>query len=336
VIKHKSILPLSLFTLLAASSCYVVKGLTFNIAAPLGAPSLSLLPYADDLKHVDILNQTPTIKSAFLSDYYDVLIFDTYTGVKLIQKQGAKFKLARVLTLGNLFIASTGNDDDGTIDDSDYIASFGEGMMPDLIFKTIHPELTIDNYSNSAALAGSLLCSGNIEGKSIDYIVISEPFIYNVQINKDCKTYGKVNVVEDLKESFIKFSEEKGLKLRGFPQAGLFISEKLENDKDKTSLVTNFFKTIDSEMRSLERSGAKASLEELSKYGSIEEQKARFGLDYKTLEALSIKDKEVINKLAYNSFQVDLDAFGDYYSNILNIPKIEESTYSKYYNFVEK
>ncbi|HBD05941.1 MAG TPA: hypothetical protein DCY93_00830 [Firmicutes bacterium] len=336
MIKRKSILPLSLFTLLAASSCYVVKGLTFNIAAPLGAPSLALLPYGDDLKHVDIVNQTSTIKSAFLSDYYDVLIFDTFTGVRLIQMQGAKFKLARVLTLGNLFIASTGNDEDETIDDSDFIAGFGEGMMPDLIFKNIHPKLSVDTYLGSAALASSLLCSGSSEGKSIDYVVLSEPFIYNVQYNKDCKTYGSVKVVEDLKESFITYSEDKGLKLRGFPQAGLFISEKLENDKDKASLIKNFFKTIDSEMRSLERSGAKASLEELLNYGSIEEQKARFGLDYKTLEALSIKDKEVINKLAYNSFPVDLDAFGDYYSHILNITKIEESTYSKYYNSVEE
>lgn len=336
MLKHKSLLPLSMFTLLTASSCYVVKGLTFNIAAPLGAPSLALLPYADDLKHVDIVNQTSTIKSAFLSDNYDVLIFDTYSGVNLIQMQGANFKLARVLTLGNLFIASTGNDEDETIDDSDYIASFGEGMMPDLIFKTIHPELTIDNYSNSAALASSLLCSGNFEGKSIDYFVLSEPFIYNVQYNKDCKTFGNIKIVEDLKESFKIYSEEKGLKLRGFPQAGLFISKRLENDKDKASLVKNFFKTIDSEMKSLERSGAKASLTELNDYGSIEEQKARFGLDYKTLEALSIKDKEVINKLAYNSFPIDLDAFGSYYTKILQIPKIEASTYSKYYNFVEE
>lgn len=332
--KLSALIPLVAFTSITTSSCFfVVKALEFNVIAPKGAPSLALLAYADDYNHVTIENNTANVKAAFFLDEYDIIIFDTFTGLKLIQDKGAEFKLARVITNGNLFLVSTGHDENDIIEPSDNILGFGEGLFPDRVFKATHPNLKISNYYNSAANAAVGLCNGEYEGRAIDYLVMSEPFIYNTLNNKSCSTYGKSKVVENIKETFIKFSADRGVEFNGFPQAGVFISNRLDEttDKDKKKKVDNFFKTIDTELDSLERSGARDSLKTLMDYGSLYEQENIFGLNYKTLEALQIDGKDVINKLSYYSFEYDIVSFAKMFMSTLNLDLIEKDSLSKYF-----
>lgn len=327
----KSTTILGLVSLL--SGCYVVKALDYNVIAPMGATSMIFITYASDREHVTITNQTPNVRAAFYSDNYDAIVFDTFTGLSLIQKDSLKFKLARVLTIGNLFLVATGNDKNDRLDQTDNIAAFGQGLMPDKIFKSTHPYINPSVYYSSAALAASGLCTGEYQGESLDYVVLSEPFIYNTLKDSSCATFNKAKVIEDVRESFREFSNASGEELRGFPQAGLFISERLEK---KEARVKNLLKTIDSDVADLERSGASGTVDVLMKYGAAENQVSRFGLDYSTLSALQKDGRNSINKLAYNSFPLDLDDFADRFSDTLGIVKPLESSYSKYYLAVEE
>lgn len=320
------------------TGCYTVKSLDFKVVAPLGATAVALATYAGDLAHVTTASDTAVVRSAFFGNQYDVIIFDTFTGLNLIQNQKAPFKLARVLTLGNLYLVSSGQDPDGQLGSDDFLVSFSQGLMPDKIFKMLHPEYQPDYYFASAALARSGLCAGQANGKTIDYAVLSEPFVYSVQQDKNCPNGAAVTVVEDLKETFKQQSGELfGESLRGFPQAGLFISERLENSGSQRQKLKNFLRTIDADLRDLERAGAQNVAELLLRYGDLASQTARFGLTYQTLSALQYdaENRQVLNKLAYNSFPVDLDKFADDYQAALSLVDINPTSYSSYYHFVE-
>ena len=43
-------------------------------------------------------------------------------------------------TFGNLYIVATGNDEDNTLSNDDYIVSYGENLVPDLAFKAVYGE----------------------------------------------------------------------------------------------------------------------------------------------------------------------------------------------------
>lgn len=327
----KSTALLGLVSLL--SGCYVVKALDYNVIAPIGATSLAYVTYASDRTRVEITNQTANVRAAFYSDTYDAIIFDTFTGLSLIQNSDLKFKLARVITIGNLFVVATGKDKNDTIDRSDNIAAFGQGLMPDKIFLNTHTNIVPKVYYNSAALAASGLCTGEYQGESLDYVVLAEPFIYNTLNDKSCATYGKAKVVEDVRETFREYSKASGEELRGFPQAGLFISERLENQETK---VKNLLKTIDADITDLERNGGGVVTDTMMRYGAAESQLSRFGLDYSTLSALQKDGRTSINKLAYNSFPLDLDDFALRFSDSLGIVTPKASSYSKFYLSVEE
>lgn len=54
-------------------------------------------------------------------------------------------------------------------------------------------------------------------------------------------------------------------------------------------------------------------------------------LNYKTLEALQIDGKEVINKLSYYSFEYDIVSFAKMFMSTLNLDLIDKDSLSKYF-----
>lgn len=315
---------LSLLLVLILSSCKNNNDL--NIICPMGAPAITLVDYAKS-GNVEITNTASNVKSAFATANYDIIIFDAINGLKLIKTQNAKYRLARILTNGNLFLVATGNDVDDKLTSDDYIVSFGENLIPDLIFKSVYKDkdIKISHYYPSAATAQSGLCSGYHEGNEIDYVILSEPFIHNAISNTSCKNKN-IKIIANIAQEFSSKNEEKNY--RGFPQAGLFILNKLEDDPSKKDTINSFLKTIDSRMLDLANNSASDTIAFLNKKYSLDQTKQLFGFSGSTLEELQ-KNKE--NKLSYNYQNFDIIQFSKDYKNDLKLIDIEEKYLSSYY-----
>ncbi len=107
---------------------------SFSVTSPAGAPAAAFARYASN-DNVTIASDTSLVRAAFTAAESDFIVFDSSNGLKLA---GDNYKLVRMVTFGNLYVVSTGNDDDGVMDNDDYIVSYGEGLIPDLAFKAVY------------------------------------------------------------------------------------------------------------------------------------------------------------------------------------------------------
>lgn len=193
-----------------------------GIIAPTGAPSLAFINYIDDSSFET--NSAPTNILSMMSKKSDkrIVVIDVTSGIKAIN-QGAPYKLAAILTFGNFYIASTGNDDNGIMDESDTIVLFGQNMIPDTIFHYIFNDLYDSSieYVSAVQDAGKCLAAGkNLEtGSEVDYVFMAEPVLSTVLNNESAPTYKKAGVYMNIQDEYKKKS---GLNLI---QAGLFVKD---------------------------------------------------------------------------------------------------------------
>ena len=197
------------------------KGL--RIIVPTGAPAVAMAGFAsyDGFE----TNTDPTkILTMMVDGQADVAVLPTNVGVQAINKQGIPFKMLCTITFGNFYIAATGHDDDGVMDEDDYIVSFQKGAVPDKVFHYIHGT-TFDSavhYVPSAQKAAQCLASGKNDtddNKEVDYVLIAEPALTTVQ-----KAKSNVTLYEDLQS---KYKEKSGGLI--LPQASVFVASSLEN-----------------------------------------------------------------------------------------------------------
>ena len=149
-----------------------------KIIAPSGAPALALYDKLDN-KNVTI-DKDPNNVAAFLSNdsKMDIVIAPTNLVVSKVIKDGAPFKLAGVITFGNFFIASTGNDDNDTLDKDDHIVVFQRNGLPGKIFDyTYGTDFEHIHSANAASDAVSSLVTGkdNLTKEDVDYVLLAQP-----------------------------------------------------------------------------------------------------------------------------------------------------------------
>ncbi len=106
----------------------------YSITCPAGAPAAAFARYASN-DSLTIASDTSLVRAAFTTAESDFIVFDSSNGLKLA---GDNYKLVRMVTFGNLYVVSTGNDEDGVLDDDDYVLSYGENLIPDLAFKAVY------------------------------------------------------------------------------------------------------------------------------------------------------------------------------------------------------
>lgn len=112
--------------------------LAFKVTSPQGAPASAVAKYASST-NLEI-TQPAQVQAAFTKGESDFIIFDSVNGLKLSAKNGNNYKLVRMVTYGNLYVVSTGNDEDNKFSSDDYIVSYGQGLVPDLAFKAVYGE----------------------------------------------------------------------------------------------------------------------------------------------------------------------------------------------------
>ena len=220
-----------------------------------------------------LLAGAPQVRAAFSSAENDFIIFDSVNGIKWA---GENYKLVRMVTFGNLYVVSTGNDENGVLEDSDTIYSYGEGLVPDLAFKKVYPEITPDFYGADVSTTAPVMTSGKFEGQDIDYVVSSYPPIFAaMNQNKSLSVYA--NVAE-------KFGEE--FHTDGFPQAGLFIKSSLEADGSKKDAIEKFLAQFDFDVQDLAENQADQAVSFLTEYGDAAKQAERFGFNANVLKGV--------------------------------------------------
>jgi len=121
------------------SSAKAPESLSFSVASPSGAPAAAFSRYASDTTHF-VTGAPANVMAEFAKATSDFIVFDSVNGLKLSAKNGSKYQLVRMVTFGNLYLVSTGKDVDGKLSPSDKVVSYGENLVPDLVFKAVYGE----------------------------------------------------------------------------------------------------------------------------------------------------------------------------------------------------
>lgn len=177
-----------------------------KILCPSGAPSLAFYTEASNgnFSTGDAASILPELKG---NSDTDIIVIDTVNGIKALNS-GSNYKLAATITFGNFYIVSTGNDDNGVMDDGDYIVVFSQGATPDLIFHYLYEEELDSNLHYVQAVADASVCA--IKGINIsddNHSVDEEPYVDYVMIAQPALTAAmsqneNISVYADIQELY--------------------------------------------------------------------------------------------------------------------------------------
>ena len=188
--------------------------ISYSVLAPKGAPALGVVramtnDRGDQYTLVDGADVLTT-ELAKEDSEYDIIVAPINVGAKLISAGKSPYKLAAILTWGNLYVVGT-ND----AVDTDAIAAFGEAAVPGKVFGNIVSKLEMSNeitYFPSVTEAQASLLSGKSK-----LALIAEPAV-TATIAK-AKTNGmELSVKMDVQA---KWEEIYGS--YGYPQAAVFV-----------------------------------------------------------------------------------------------------------------
>lgn len=248
--------------------------LPFKILTPNGAPAVAFYNYATDVNFET--NGTPTniVSQMIENSEYDLIVIDTTSGISAI-KNGAPYKLASTITLGNFFIAATGNDVNEEMNDGDTIVLFGTaGAVPSKIFHYLYGnefDSGIEYVTNVANAASALVTGSNIAtGSNVDYVFIAQPVLHKaLQNNTDASIY------VDVQEAYATKSD--GLPLM---QASIFIK-----NSAKKSNVNSLLSTLKNDIEDGINNPNKIK-DGIDLLSDSELAISRFGVDSTTIQAV--------------------------------------------------
>ena len=237
----KKVFLLSLIPLVLCGCGRKDKYKDLRFVVPTGAPAIAMSAFAE-IKGFETVTDPSTIVPMMAAEQVDVAVLPTNVGVTAINVKKVPYKMLCTITFGNLYVASTGKDEDGVMGADDYIVSFQENAVPDKIFKYVYgTELNSAlHYVSSAADAAKCLKTGkNLadDSKDVDYVFLAEP-----ALTKVLETTPTASVYSNLQELYKTKSD--GLMLT---QASVFVKNTLEDSVVKDAI----YKTIESSVNQL-------------------------------------------------------------------------------------
>lgn len=197
----------------------VVDPSTLTIVTPKGAP---VLAFYDQIGNENYTRVTADAISALWTGDQspDVIVVDLTSGVKAIEN-GAAYKLASIITFGNFYLASTGNDENETMDVDDKIVLFGnENMLPSRLWHYLYGTDYDGSllYEADAGAAAAALASGKYsDGTDVDYVFLAQPALFaSLKKNENAKIYA------DIQE---EYKNKSGLDMI---QAAVFVKDSVD------------------------------------------------------------------------------------------------------------
>lgn len=195
-----------LLLLFVLVSCNNVKK-EIKVITPQGAPLLSQIKMIDDNKEIDgyklnvnVVNGQDPIKSAFSTNSHDIIVSPINLGITLTKKQEKfDYKLLSVVTMGNIYLASTTKIETFTELKDKKIVSFAENSINDLVLKEIlnHYKLSLDiSYLGNTNLTANQLVSNKEENM---VYVVAEPSLSAAKLKLD-KTVYNLDITHEFKQ----------------------------------------------------------------------------------------------------------------------------------------
>lgn len=307
------IMILSLLGIVALASCGTKKDHSqdgedpIKILTPTGAPTAAFYDFPNNENYIYETNSTPSNVGAQLQhNQYDAVVFDFYNGLKSIKNNNTQYRLARVITGGNLYLVGINHTEEPTSDDPGYIVSFGQNLLPDLVYKNIYGEeiASVTNYVAGVSDCAGILQSGLHNGNQVDYVLVAQPVLFaSLQaVSNNPDATHTLTVVASLRD---KWEEKTGQK--AIPQAGLFID--INKYNANKSAFDAFLAEVDDSVDTCieDPTTMKNGLDD---YGDADAQKAFFGF---TSQIAYNVQKDGANGFAFVSSEdadtIDINAF---------------------------
>ena len=210
---------MALALVLALGTGLAEEGSGLKITSPSGAPGLALATLAAEDPELCTIIAADNITAAFADETADLIVAPLNAGAKLFRAGKSQYKLAAVLTWGNLYFAS--QKEGFQLEDMNgaEVTLFGEGTQNAALAlyvleqKGIVPSQV--SYLGSAANTQTLLLS---DENAI--VMTAEPALTAASIKNEKVTGIALN---DLYEEVTGF--------KGFPQAGLFVKAETAEGK---------------------------------------------------------------------------------------------------------
>ena len=289
------------------SGCTLAKS-NLSIIVPTGAPSVAFLSELNN-ENFDT-NTTPNnIVAEMLKGTYDIAVVDLIGGLTAIQMKNAPYKVAGVITFGNFYIYSTGNDSNNIMEDSDNIVGFGQGNTPDILFKHLYSNINIDTYVPGVSDVAPIAVAGSYLDEKVDYCVIAEPVLYNVLHNQKAPTYGFGYKYSDFQSKWKELHNDESSIL------GAAIYVKNETYENRGNIVDNYLKDIENNiMEYIKNPELAANI--LDEYGSNEQQAQKIGINSKVIKGV-LEDNNSINLGYLSSKNENFNQIVNEYLNVV-------------------
>jgi hypothetical protein len=265
----------------------VLDDYNYTLITPTGAPAIPFIEYGKSANYETNTNVS-NVGTSMLNGSKDIVVVDLVSGAKLL-KNNVDYKLKSILTFGNFYIFSTGNDSNDTIENSDYIVGFGNNnTTPAIIFHDIFPEIEFDAFVPGVSDIAPLAISGKYDGQNVDYLLIAEPVLSTVLANANAATHEKGSIKVNLQTEWkIKHNNAS---IYG---AAIFIKNGLDK-KFLGELVIDLFLQHLSQYIDLIVTNPDKVLESFNEYGDDNAQSLKFGVKG-SLAKLTLQNNNGIN-----------------------------------------
>ena len=207
-----------------------LRDVNVKIISPTGAPAVSMYKFSKGL--TTVLNPATELLPQFGTNNYDIIIAPAKGGLTKIVKANANYQMAAVVTFGNFALVSTGNDDDGILNEGDKVLYFQPSDIPGSVFNYLYGDLGLSTESvDDVKATASALSTGEIkiggENIKLDYVFSAEPLISNLKKAE--------NIVERASDAF--FQKTGGKRII---QAAVFVNK--DTSKEKVDSFLNLLK----------------------------------------------------------------------------------------------
>ncbi len=190
-----------------------------TVLSPKGAPSLSLINYfkeVGDEKVITTVDGTDALTAAFTNpnSEYDMIIAPINLGSALIKKGVTDYRLAGVVTWGNLYVVSN---EEVTLDTLTTLSSFGQNAVPNKVLDTVLNGKSIEvTYFNAVSDVAAQLLSGKA-----NIGLVAEPVASTV-MNK----MSDMEIMIDMQEEWKRVTGYDN-----YPQAAIFVHKDVYAEK---------------------------------------------------------------------------------------------------------
>lgn len=219
---------LLIMPILLAGCTNTTHDLKLSVLCPTGAPSIAFYNYSTDKNFKTNNNVTNIVAMMNANSDYDVVVVDTTSGIQAINN-GSPYKLASTITLGNFYIASTGKDINGTIDDGETVVLFGnQNAIPYKLFSYLYgAKVNVEFCGGGVDKALQVLETGKnlATGNDASWVFVAEPYLFRAQNNPTSIIYKKGFPVISVQEKYKEKTSDLPLM-----QASVFIKNSVSKE----------------------------------------------------------------------------------------------------------